>query len=169
MILSVRLHLIDRELIMKEKYTFTAVIENPGGGGAFVRIPFDVEKVFGKKRVPVEVLIDGEAYRGTLVRMGEPCHILIVVKEIRRKIGKEFGDKVEVVLEEDLQPRVVEIPADFQAALEQQPAARDAFNKLAYTHQREHVRAILDAKREETRANRIQKAIELLKQAKKGS
>jgi hypothetical protein len=154
---------------MKEKFTFKAVIENPGGGGAFVRIPFDVEKEFGKKRVPVQVLIEGEAYRGTLVRMGEPCHILIVVKEIRRKIVKEFGDEVEVVLEEDLQPRVVEIPADFQAALQQEPAAGDAFKKLSYTHQREHVRAILNAKSEETRAKRIQKAIELLKQSKKGS
>ncbi len=45
------------------------------GGVAFVRIPFDVEQAFGKKRVPVLATIDGESYRGTLVRMGEPCHL----------------------------------------------------------------------------------------------
>jgi len=151
---------------MSEKHTFFAVIENPGGGGAFVRVPFDVEQVFGRKRVPVQATIDGQPYRGTLVRMGEPCHILIVLKEIRQKIGKDFGDEVEITLEEDTEPRVVEIPPDFQQALEQDALAKAAFEKMSYTHQREHVRAILDAKREETRRSRIAKSIEMLKTKK---
>jgi hypothetical protein len=151
---------------MSEKHTFFAVIENPEGGGAFVRVPFDVEQVFGRKRVPVQATIDGQPYRGTLVRMGEPCHILIVLKEIRQKIGKDFGDEVEITLEEDTEPRVVEIPPDFQQALEQDALAKAAFEKMSYTHQREHVRAILDAKREETRRSRIAKSIEMLKTKK---
>ena len=68
---------------MSQKFTFRAIIEDPGGGGAFVRIPFDVEKAFGKKRVPVIASIEGQPYRGTLVRMGEPWHVLIILKEIR--------------------------------------------------------------------------------------
>jgi hypothetical protein len=148
---------------MSDKHIFHAVIENPGDGGAFVRIPFDVEQTFGKKRVPVRATIDGEPYRGTLVRMGEPCHLLIVLKEIRQKIGKTFGDEVEVTVEEDIAPRVVEVPADFQQALDQAPDAKAAFEKMSYTHQREYVRAILDAKRESTRRDRIAKAIEMLK------
>lgn len=148
---------------MAKKHTFTAVIENPGGGGAFVRIPFDVEQTFGRKRVPVRATIDGQPYRGTLVRMGEPCHIMIVLKEIRQRIGKTFGDEVEVVLDEDTEPRVVEIPVDFQQALEQAPEAKAAFEKMPYTHQREYVRTILDAKREEMRLSRIAKSIEVLK------
>lgn len=151
---------------MSKQLVFRAVIENPGGGGAFVRVPFDVEKIYGKKRVPVNALIEGEPYRGTLVRMGEPCHVLIVLKEIREKIGKDFGDEIEVTLEEDVAPRVVELPEDFRAALDREPAAKAAFAELSYTHQKEHVRAILDAKREETRRNRIAKAIELLKSRK---
>jgi len=95
---------------MSVKQHFRALIENAGSGGAYVRIPFDVEKIYGNKRVPVKVTINGEPYRGTLVRMGEPWHILIVLKEIRDKIGKTFGDEVEVILEEDTEPRVVEIP-----------------------------------------------------------
>jgi hypothetical protein len=79
---------------VRKKHTFRAVIDNPGRGGAFVRVPFDVEKVFGRKRVPVKTTINGQPYRGTLVRMGEPYHVLIVLKEIRQKIGKEFGDEV---------------------------------------------------------------------------
>ncbi len=151
---------------MSDKHTFRAVIENPGGGGAFVRVPFDVEQAFGKKRVPVLATIDGEPYRGTLVRMGYPCHILIVLKEIRQKIGKDFGDEVEVMLEEDTAPRVVEVPEDFQQALDRNLAAKVAFEKMSYTHQKEYVNAILEAKREETRRSRIAKAIEMLKSKK---
>ena len=148
---------------MNEKYTFTATIENAGGGGAFVRIPLDVEQVFGRKRVPVKASIDGQPCRGTLVRMGEPCHILGMTKEIRRRIGKTFGDQVEITLEEDHEERVVELPDDLHVALDADPAAKAAFEKLSYTHRKEYVRFILDAKREETRLSRILKTIEMLK------
>lgn len=151
---------------MSIKQNFRAVIENAGSGGAYVRIPFDVEKMYGKKRVPVKVTINGEPYRGTIVRMGEPWHILIVLKEIREKIGKTFGDEVEVILEEDNEPRVVELPMDFRKALDNDPVAKKAYEKLSYTHQREYMRAILDAKHEETRRSRIEKSIEMLKKAK---
>jgi hypothetical protein len=153
---------------MSKKHTFRAVIENAGGGGAYVQVPFDVEQVFGKKRVPVKTTINGEPYRGTLVRMGEPHHILIVLKEIRQKIGKDFGDEVEVVLEEDTQARIVEIPGDLYQVLDHAPVAKAVFEKMSYTHQREYVRYILDAKRESTRRDRIAKTIEMLKQVKKG-
>jgi hypothetical protein len=148
---------------MNQKYSFKATIENAGGGGAFVRIPFDVEKTFGRKRVPVNASIDGQPYRGTLVRMGEPCHLLIILKEIRTRIGKDFGEAVEIILEEDRQPRVVEIPLDLQRALEQDPLARSAFERLSFTHRKEHVNAILAAKHPETRQRRIEKTIEMLK------
>ena len=154
---------------MSEKQQFKASIENAGGGGAFVKIPFDVEKVFGKKRVKVKALINGEPYRGTLVRMGEPYHILIVLKEIREKIGRSFGDDVEITLEEDAEPRVIQIPLDFQEALEQTPVAKTAFEKMAYSHQKEYVRSILEAKHEATRQDRIVKAIEVLKKSTKAS
>ncbi len=151
---------------MEKEYSFRAKIENPGGGGAFVRIPFDVEQAFGRKRVPVITTIDGEPYRGTLVRMGEPCHILIVLKEIRKKIGKDFGDEVEVILEQDTQPRRVKIPEDFQKALEEDPQAKMAFEKLSYTHQKEYVNAILESKRVETRISRIARSVQELKEKK---
>ena len=148
-------------------HTFRAIIENPGGGGAFVRVPLDVEKVFGKKRVPVRATIDGEPYRGTLVRMGGSCHLLLILKEIRMKIGKTFGDEVEVTLEEDIQPRIVEVPLGFQKALDQAPAAKAVFEKMSYTHRKEYVTAILDARRDETRRSRIEKTIDKLTQSKK--
>ncbi len=153
---------------MKPKCTFRAVIESSGKGGAFVRIPFNVEDVFGKKRLPVKVTIDGEPYRGTLVRMGEPCHILGVLKGIRTRIGKDVGDEVDVILEEDTELRQVEIPPDLQSALQGQVDMLKSFESLSYTHQKEYVAWIEEAKRAETRATRIGKTIEMLKQGKKG-
>ena len=152
---------------MTKTQTFTATIENAGGGGAFVRIPFDVEEVYGKKRVPVKASIDGQPYRGTLVRMGEPFYILIILKAIREKIGKDFGDAVEIMLEEDKEERKVSIPPDLKSALEKDPAAKTAFQKLSYSHQKEHVNAILDAKRPETRQRRIVKTLSMLTEKKK--
>jgi hypothetical protein len=153
---------------MAEKQQFKAVIEDAGGGGAFVRVPFDVEKVFGAKRVKIQARINGEPYRGTLVRMGMPEHVLIILKEIREKIGKTFGDEVEVTVEADTEPRRVEIPPDFQAALEADKAAKAAFEQMSYTHQKEYVRSILEAKHAETRQRRIEKNLELLKKSSKG-
>jgi hypothetical protein len=151
---------------MSQKYLFHAVIESGGGGSAFVIIPFDVEKEFGQKRVKIKATIDGEPYRGTLVRMGSPHHVLIVLKEIREKIGKTVGDEISIELEEDLDLRQVEIPADLQKALQSEPAAHAFFNRLSFTHQREYVRWITEAKREQTRQTRIQRTIEMLSKGK---
>jgi uncharacterized protein YdeI (YjbR/CyaY-like superfamily) len=98
--------------------------------------------------------------------MGTPYHMLLVLKEIREKIGKSFGDEVAVELEEDLDPRQVEVPADLQQALQAEPNAQAFFNRLSYTHQKEYVRWIEEAKREETRQVRIQRTIEMLLQSK---
>lgn len=148
---------------MGTKHKFNGEIENAGGGGAFVRIPFDVEQAFGSKRPKVKAAIDGEPYRGTLVRMGGPEYILIILKEIREKIGKGFGDEVAVTVEEDVTPRRVEVPVDFQQALDGNLAAKAAYEKMSYTHQKEFARAILEAKRESTRRSRIAKAVEMLR------
>jgi hypothetical protein len=153
---------------MSDKYKFSAAIEDAGDGGAYVIIPFDVEKIFGKKRVKIRATIDGEPYRGTLVRMGTPHHILLILKEIRQKIGKSFGDEVAIELEEDLEPRVIDVPPDLQHAMENHPAARTFFNQLSYTHQKEYVGWITTAKQADTRQKRVDKTIELLLQGKRG-
>ena len=65
---------------MNRKQSFVAKIKNAGGGGAFVEIPFDVEKEFGSKRPKVKAMIEGVPYRGTLVRMGSEHHMLLILK-----------------------------------------------------------------------------------------
>ena len=150
-----------------EAVSFTAPIQLARGGGAYVVVPFDVEAVFGKKRVPVLATIDGEPYRGSLVRMGGPDHVLGVLKEIRERIGKQAGDVVEVTLVEEVGPRSVELPADLRSALDATPAAATFFAGLSFSHQREYVRWIEEAKREETRRTRIVRTVELLSEGKK--
>ncbi len=152
---------------MPKKQTFTGRILNAGGGGGFVEIPFDVEKVFGSKRPKIRALIEGVPYRGTLVRMGGEHHMLIVLKGIREQVGKTFGDEVKVVVEADTEPRRVEIPEDLLKEFKKNKDAKALFDKLAYTHQREYVRWIEEAKREETRTNRTVKTIEMLKKGKR--
>lgn len=82
-------------------YEFDAVIQKePDHGGAYIEIPFDVKAAFGKSRVPVDASFDGEPYAGSLVRMGSPCHILGIRKDIRAKISKQPGDTVHVTVKE---------------------------------------------------------------------
>ena len=152
---------------MTKKQTFTATIQNAGGGGAFVEVPFDVEKAFGSKRPKVKATFEGVPYRGILTRMGTEHHLLIILKEIRKKIGKTFGDEVKITVELDEEPRVIEIPAGLKKAFKAEKEAKAFFDKLSYTHRREYVMWINEAKREETRQNRMVKAIEMLKKGQK--
>jgi len=148
-------------------HEFDAEIRQGGMGGAFVEIPFDVEQAFGRKRVPVRATIDGVPYRGSLVRMGGACHMLGVVKDIRQQLGRDVGDVVHVTIEEDLEERTIDVPADLAAALQQDAAAAAFFEKLSFTHRREYVQWIEEAKKEETRRNRVVKAVAMLKEGKR--
>ncbi|HEX3016499.1 MAG TPA: DUF1905 domain-containing protein [Caproicibacter sp.] len=86
---------------MNKLYEFDAVIQKVEGiDGAYIAIPFDVKKEFGKGRVLVKATFDGEYYEGSLVKMKTPYHILGIRKDIRIKIGKQPGDTVKVTLEE---------------------------------------------------------------------
>ena len=154
---------------MKKEQTFTAVIQNAGGGGAFVEVPFDVEMVFGSKRPRVRAVIEGVSYRGILARMGTQRHLLVILKEIREKVGKTFGDEVKITVELDEEPLVIAVPDDLRKEFKAEKEAKAFFDNLSYTHQREYVMWINQAKREETRQRRILKAIELLKEGKKRS
>lgn len=152
---------------MTKKQTFKAVILDAGGGGAFVEVPFDVEKEFGSKRPKIKAMIEGIPYRGTLVRMGTECHLLLILKSIREQAGKGIGDVIQVMVELDTEERVVEIPAELKMAFKAEKEAKANFQKLSYSHQREYVMWINEAKREETRQSRIVKTIEMLKKGQK--
>lgn len=82
-------------------YEFEAVIQKvPDIDGAYVEVPFDVKAEFGKGRVLVHATFDGQPYDGQVVRMGTPCHIIGLRKDIRAKIGKQPGDRVRATITE---------------------------------------------------------------------
>lgn len=138
-----------------------------GGGGVFLRVPYDVEKEYKKKNmIPVKVTYDGEPYQGSIANMGDG-HCLIVVKAIREKIGKQPGDFVDVTVVHDTEPRKVEIPADIKSLLNKNKNEKKYFESLAFSHQKEYVNWITAAKREETRQARLEKMIGMLKEKKK--
>lgn len=149
------------------KMEFTATIrQHPGINGAYVDMPFDVEKTFGSKRVKVKAAFDGVEYRGSVVNMGG-CYILGITQEIRKQIGKQFGDDVMVTLEEDMEERKVLLPEDLAAALNHVENAKAFFHSLSYSAQKEYVVWIMSAKREATRTERVKKALGLLSDGKK--
>jgi len=144
-------------------YRFKARIEGASLGGACVYFPYNVEEEFGTRgRVPVKATFDGVPYSGSLVKYGAPQHMLGILKSVREQIGKGPGDTVEVMIEKDETERTVEIPAEFQKLLRKEKLL-PVFEKLSYSHKREYCRWLTEAKREETRANRIVKALELLR------
>lgn len=151
-----------------KKYEFDAVIKShPKLNSGFIEFPYDVKKEFNKGRVKVIAAIEGFNYRGSLVKMGGDCHWLGITQEVRKAIGKDPGDKVHIILQEDTEERTIEVPEDLLSELEREPTLLEYFNKLSYTHRKEYVRWIVEAKKEETRRNRIEKALKMLKENRK--
>lgn len=143
---------------------FRALLEQHRSGSATtISIPFDVPKVFGRRgRVAVRGTINGVPFRSSVFRMGDAPYFMVVNRQMREAGSLSAGQTVSVVMERDDEPRSIEVPPDFQAALVASRAAQEAWARLSFTHQREYVEAITEAKRAETRARRIAKAVEQL-------
>lgn len=144
--------------------SFSAIIQhNPQNGGCWVEVPFDVTAEFGVLRPKVKVIFEGNTeYRGSLVRMEGGPHILGVRKDIREAIGKHPGDEISIQLELDTEERKVEIPELLQSAFKVEPEAKIYFDSLSFSHQREHVNYITEAKKLETQMRRVEKTIKSL-------
>jgi hypothetical protein len=133
-----------------------------------IDIPFDVEKTFGSRgRVPVRGTLNGAPFRSSLFRMGGDCHFMVVNRKMREACGVGGGETVPVTMGRDDEPRVITPPEDFARALEADEDARATWDKLSFTHRREHVEHVEEAKRPETRRRRIEKSIQLLAAGKK--
>lgn len=131
------------------------------GAMGIVVPPEAVEALGSGKRPKVVVSLKGYSYRSTVSVMGGRF-LLPLAKEHRAAGSIVDNEEVEVTLELDTAPREVETPDDLAEALAA-AGVRAAFDKLAFTHRKEHVRAILEAKTPETRARRVAKAVEMVK------
>jgi bifunctional DNA-binding transcriptional regulator/antitoxin component of YhaV-PrlF toxin-antitoxin module len=143
---------------MADKQTIHVVLDKHESKDATgITIPFDVEAVFGAKRVPVRAEINGAVYRGSIVMMGGKYR-LGIPKAFREEAGISAGDNIVVTIERDDEPRTVAVPADLAEALKKAGLSA-AWEKLSYSHRKEHVRSVEEAKRSETRIKRIEKAV----------
>lgn len=127
-----------------------------------ITIPFDVEAVFGAKRVPVKATVNGAVYRGSIVRMAGK-YMLGIPKAFRDAAGIKAGDNIVVTLEADVAERTVTIPADLARELKKSKPLAAAWDGLSYTLRKENARALEEAKKPETRAKRLEKTLELLR------
>ena len=125
------------------------------GNNTGIEVPADVvDALAGGKRAPVVVNVNGFEYRSTVASMGGK--FLIPFSAARRdESGIRGGDAIDVDLTLDTAPRVVEVPADLQAALDASPGAASAWEKLSFSNRKAHVDGVLSAKAAETRSRRI--------------
>jgi hypothetical protein len=129
--------------------TFTAMLRDGG-----VEVPFDVKAVFGQARAPVKMTFCGETHRNRVAVYGGK-YLLGIWAAVLAKHGLEDGQRLEVTIEPDDEPRTIALPKELAKHAK-------AWAALSYTHQREWANAISDAKKPETRARRVAQAIAAL-------
>lgn len=145
---------------------FRATIQLYGKTATGIVVPAEVVESLGKgKRPPVRVTIDGYTYRSTVAPMRGEFKIPVSA-EVRESAGVTAGDEVDVETELDIDPREVEVPSDFQKALDRDADVKRAFEELSYSKKQRHVRPIEQAKTAETRRRRITKAISELREGR---
>ena len=144
---------------------FESRVELGGKTATGIAIPDEVVASLGEsKRPAVTITLNGHTYRTTAVRMGGRF-LVPLSAENREAAGVAAGDDVTVDIALDTAPREVELPADLAAAMDD--AARTAYDGLSYTHRKEWVRWVEEAKKPETRATRIEKTVAGLREGRK--
>lgn len=149
--------------------SFEVQLQYAGPGAAtFFVPPLSVEAAFGSKGLtPVAGTLNGHSFRSSLFPNGDGTHYMVVNQPLRAAAGVKAGDTVQVTMERDTAPRVVEVPEDVQQSLAANNDAQARFSALSYSHQREYVEWIVSAKRPDTRARRIEKTVAMLVEGKR--
>jgi hypothetical protein len=143
---------------------FEGRLEAGPGGGAFVMLPADVlAELGGGHRLRVTGALNGVEFASSTMPRGGGQECLGLHKATRQAAQVDIGDLVEVRIERDDRPREVTAPAELAAALEADPEAGAAFERLSFTHRREYAEWVAGAKRAETRARRVAQTIERLR------
>ena len=131
-----------------------------------IQVPDEIVEALGRgKRPAVTITINGYTYRNTVAVMGG-VYMVGVSAEHRAGAGVKGGDEVDVDIELDTAPRVIDVPEDFAAALDAEPDARRTFDALSYSNKSWHTLQIAGAKTAETRQRRIAKSVSTLREGR---
>ncbi len=141
--------------------TVKAVLEPKGPAAALILTDDQVASLGGGKTPPVLLTIGGRTVQARVGRMGGE-NLLGLSKAQRAELGVEPGQAVTATIVLDDEPRDVEVPPALAAALAADPAAKKAWDALAFSHRKEHARSVAEAKKDETRDRRVAKVIETL-------
>jgi len=142
---------------------FRTTVELGGKTATGLAVPGDVVTALGGgRRPPVTITIGGHTYHTTIATMGGRFLVPLSAAN-RQAAGVAAGDEVDVAIELDAAPREVEVPDDLASALAAEPRARQFFEGLSFTHRKEWVRWVTEAKRAETRAQRIARTVDAVK------
>ena len=145
---------------------FKTTLLKAGKTATGIKIPPKiVESLNSGKKPPVRVTINGYTYRNTVAFMGGD-YMVGVSAEHRKGANVEGGDEIEVTIELDTEAREVEVPIEFQKILNKNSIAKKNFDSLSYSKKKGLIDPIKDAKSNETKERRIEKAINLLKDGK---
>lgn len=148
------------------EHRFETTVELTGKTATFMEVPLDIPALFdGAKKPPVKVRIKDHTYRSTIAVYGGRYY-LPINRDVKEATGVAAGDRIGVTIERDAEERKVDVPSDLKKALRRDNEARGNFEDLSYSHQKEYVDWINEAKRDETRARRIEKAVEMLRAGK---
>lgn len=144
----------------------TAIRQAEGSYATGIEIPDEVVAGLGAgRKPPVKLSVNGYSYRSTVATM-DGRFMVSFSSDHRAASGLKGGDVVEVEIELDTEPRVIEVPADLGAALDAEPAARTTFDGLSNSLKRYHVDQINGAKSDETRQRRIEKSVSILREGR---
>ncbi|GAA2891387.1 hypothetical protein Acy02nite_74910 [Actinoplanes cyaneus] len=148
---------------MAETLKLTLTLESRGPAGAFLLSDEQVAAVGGgKKAFPVRVTVNEVTLPLRLARMGGE-NMIGLAKAARAKANVEIGSAYAVTIAAEAAERTVETPPDLATALAGDDEAKTAYDALAYSHRKEFVRWITEAKRDTTRADRVAKTLEMLR------
>ena len=155
-------NVISQPDISKSKpITFHTTILNTGKNTTGIHVPESIiEELGSNKRPLVRVTIKNYTYRSAVAVM-DGKYMISLSSENRQAAKIQGGDEIDVTIELDLEPRVVEIPEDLKAAL-MNAGVFTAFEKSAPSMRKEYVRQVEEAKAQETRQRRILKIVEKL-------
>ena len=146
---------------------FRATLQSSGKTATGIEIPADVVESLGAgKKPPVRITIGAHTYRSTVASRGGR-YLVGVSAENRSLAGVAAGDELEVDIELDTEPRAVPVPADLASALDGDPEARRFFDGLSFSQKQWYVMPIDQAKKPETRRQRVAKAVAMLREGRK--
>jgi hypothetical protein len=146
---------------------FKTTLKGAGKTATGIEVPAEViASLDAGKKPPVKVTVNGHTYRSTVARRGE-TFLVGVSAENREAAGVAAGDKIDVELVLDTEPREIEVPDDLASELAADPAAKKFFDSLTYSQKRWYVEPITGAKKPETRERRVAKAIGMLREGRK--